>query len=417
VLERYQASAPDATFVDPASAFPLLVIDKLFDKHNGGMLSFGPLDGMLYLSTGDGGGTHDPFGSAQRLDSLLGKILRIDVDGGTPYGIPADNPFVGVPNAREEIYALGLRNPWRFGTDLLTGDLFVGDVGNNDREEIDFVPAGGGQNFGWDCTEGELCSLELGCPACPDPGYSAPIHAYDHNLGCAVLGGPIYRGSLLPSFQGRVLFADYCTGSLWSSAFDGTGTSDLTNHSSEIVPPGGFGLLTSVCADAYGELYLTSFFPGMVMRILPESPTPDCDVDGTPDSIEFAQATAFDVNENGIPDNCELLLSATHFVEGQTTEITFIGASPGDLIALVATLRGIGEGPCFYDGAWCLLLLPMPGPTPLLLLSTAFADEQGKTVQTFLVPPANEPIKISMQAVVFLEALSLVSNAIQKVLP
>lgn len=419
VLERYTATPPEAAAADPASAEVLLVIDKLFDKHNGGMLAFGPLDGMLYLSTGDGGGTHDPFGNAQSLGTLFGKVLRLDVDGGTPYAIPADNPFVGVPGAREEIYAYGLRNPWRFGMDSATGSLFVGDVGSLDREEVDHVPPGGGINLGWDCQEATLCSFEAGCNPCPDVAFTPPIHEYDHNVGCAIVGGPAYRGAALPGLDGRVFFADYCVGRIWSLAFDGTAASDLVDHTAELRPPDGFGLLTSFGQDAEGELYLTSFFPGVVRKIVPADTAPDCDLDGVPDASELVAGTAFDVNENDIPDDCELLLEATDFVTGQHATVTFIGAQPGDPVAIVWSTRGIGEGPCFFGGAWCLTLLPMGNPAlPIGLLGVAIAKADGTTASTFVVPDFTAPKLVAMQAVVIKLAVeqSLVSNPVQKVI-
>jgi glucose/arabinose dehydrogenase len=416
VLERYTATPPSSSLADPLSASQVLVIDKPFDKHNGGMLAFGP-DGMLYVSTGDGGGTHDPFGNAQALDTLLGKILRIDVDGGTPYAVPADNPFVGVLGVREEIYAYGLRNPWRFGVDSQTGSLFVGDVGGIEYEEVDHVPPGGGQNFGWDCEEGPVCAFESGCGACPDPSFTAAIHEYDHNGGCAVIGGPAYRGAALPGLDGRVFFADYCTARVWSLAFDGTAASDLVDHSAELLPPGGIGLVTGMGEDAAGELYLTCFFPGTLRKIVPAEAVPDCDEDGTPDATELEQGLAFDVNENDIPDSCELLLEATDFVTGQLGTLTFIGAQPGDPIAIVWSTRGIGEGPCFFGGAWCLSLLPMPNPSmPIGLLGVLPAAADGSATASFVVPDYTGPKLVAIQAVVILFENSLVSNPIQKVI-
>jgi glucose/arabinose dehydrogenase len=416
VLARYTATPPSAATADPASAEVLLVIDKVFDKHNGGMLAFGP-DGMLYLSTGDGGGTHDPFGSAQRLDTLLGKILRLDVSGGTTYAVPADNPFVGVVGAREEIYALGLRNPWRFGLDPVTGSLFVGDVGAFEREELDHVPPGGGVNFGWDCEEGTQCSFEGGCNPCPDLGFELPIHEYDHNVGCAILGGPVYHGAALPALDGRAFFADYCVGRIWSLAFDGTTASDVVDHTAELRPPEGFGLLTSFGQDDEGELYLTSFFPGVVRKIVAAGVDADCDQDGLPDADELAQGLAFDVNENAIPDSCELLLEGTDFVTGQHASLTFIGAQPADPVAMLWSTRGIGEGPCFYGGAWCLTLLPMSNPAvPIGVLGVAFAKADGSVTTSFVVPDFTAPKPVAMQAVVIKFESSLVSNPIQKVI-
>jgi glucose/arabinose dehydrogenase len=418
VLERYTAIPPTAAVADPLSAQLVLKLAKPFEKHNGGMLAFGPTDGMLYVSTGDGGGEHDPFGNAQSLDSLLGKILRLDVDGGTPYAVPADNPFVGVPGARGEIYALGLRNPWRYGVDRQTGALFVGDVGGLEREEIDYLPPGGGLNFGWDCEEGAVCGDQPECAACPDPVFTPSVQEYDHNTGCAIIGGPPYRGAALPAFDGRVFYSDYCTARIWSFAFDGTTASDLIDHSAELSPPGGLGLMTSFGQDADGEIYLTSFYPGTVRKLVPAEGVPDCDADGVPDSEELIQGE-HDVNANGIPDSCELLLSSTDFVTGQQATIDFIGAAPGDPVAIVWSTRGIGGGPCFFGGAWCLSLLPMASITqPIGLLGVTFAKADGSAQAKFVVPDYTGTKLVAVQAVVIKLAVetSLVSNPIQKVI-
>ena len=416
-LVRYTATPPDAAAADPLSALPVLQIDKQFSKHNGGMLAFGPTDGMLYVSLGDGGGDHDPFGSAQALDSLLGKILRLDVDSATPYAIPQDNPFVGVPGVREEIYALGMRNPWRYGFDRSTGSIFVGDVGGIDREEVNHVPPGGGVNFGWDCEEGALCADEPGCNPCPDTGFTASLQEYDHNEGCVVIGGPAYRGTALPGLDGRVFFADYCVGRVWSFAFDGTAATDLIEHSAELSPPSGLGLITSFGEDAAGELYITSFFPGTLRRIVSADSVPDCDEDGAPDADELLLGTEFDVNTNAIPDSCELLLIGTDFVTGQQGTIKFIGAQPGDPVAIVWNTRGIGEGPCFYGGAWCLSLLPMPNPAvPIGILGVAPASANGSVSVSFVVPDFVGTKLVAVQAVVILFENSKVSNPIQKII-
>ena len=188
----------------------LLAIGQPFSNHNGGMMAFGP-GGGLFLATGDGGGAGDPLGLAQNRGSLLGKILRIGVDGGQPYAIPATNPFVR-GGGRREIFALGFRNPWRFSFDRLTGQIYVGDVGQGAREEIAVV--GLGTNHGWPRFEGELCyQTALGC----DPtGLQPPLAVYDHSEGrCSITGGYVYRGGAIPALQGTYLFADFCTGEIF----------------------------------------------------------------------------------------------------------------------------------------------------------------------------------------------------------
>jgi glucose/arabinose dehydrogenase len=192
---RYRVLASNPDLVDPDSATKLLSIKKPEDQHNGGLALFGP-DGYLYVGVGDGGNFQDRFRLAQKRDGLLGKLLRLDVDSGAPYAIPKDNPFANDPAYAPEIWALGLRNPWRFSFDRSSGDLFIADVGEKDREEIEFQPAGrGGQNHGWSFMEGTLCVKKSDCGA---GSYVAPVFEYSHAEGCAIVGGSVYRG---PAFR------------------------------------------------------------------------------------------------------------------------------------------------------------------------------------------------------------------------
>jgi glucose/arabinose dehydrogenase len=220
VLSRFAASAqPDRADVE--SEVEVLTFAQPFSNHNGGHLAFGP-DGLLYLSTGDGGGSGDPQNNAQDLGSLLGKILRIDVDG-LPYAIPPDNPFVGQSGARGEIWAYGLRNPWRFSFDRATGDMFIGDVGQGRQEEIDFQPAAsaGGQNYGWRRKEGSLCFEPA--TGCNETGLKDPVLVYDHGPHCSVTGGYRYRGRSNAALRGIYLFGDFCSGVIWGGQPEASG--------------------------------------------------------------------------------------------------------------------------------------------------------------------------------------------------
>jgi len=215
-VSRFQVS-PDPDLADAGSEHVLLRIAQPYGNHNGGMLAFGP-DGYLYIGTGDGGSGGDPLGNAQNPNALLGKILRLDVDAGDPYAIPEGNTLGGRP----EIWALGLRNPWRFSFDRATGDLYVGDVGQNLWEEIDFLPAGiaGGLNLGWNYYEGT--HAYQGAPPAGASFYP-PILEYGHDGGnCSVTGGYVYRGSLA-DWQGVYLFGDYCTSTVWAALPDASG--------------------------------------------------------------------------------------------------------------------------------------------------------------------------------------------------
>ncbi|HXV65548.1 MAG TPA: PQQ-dependent sugar dehydrogenase [Vicinamibacteria bacterium] len=247
-IVRYTVS-PDPSLADPASAAVLLVIQQPFGNHNGGQLAFGP-DGYLFIAVGDGGSAGDPFDNGQNGLSLLGKILRIDVDSGTPYAIPVDNPFRFDPGARDEVWATGLRNPWRFSFDRLTGDLFVADVGQNAWEEVNFEPvtSAGGNNYGWRRMEGAHCfDPQSGCG---EEGFVLPILEYSHAEGCSVTGGFRYRGSQIPELFGHYVFGDFCSGRIWSATVDEGGLWTRSELLSTSLSISSFG------EDEAGELYV-----------------------------------------------------------------------------------------------------------------------------------------------------------------
>ncbi|WP_185832152.1 sorbosone dehydrogenase family protein [Streptomyces sp. WAC 04229] len=229
-------------------------------NHNGGDITFGP-DGYLYIAFGDGGGGGDPDGNGQKLDTLLGKLLRIDPRGGTPYAVPEDNPFVGDPNARGEIWSYGLRNPWRFSFDAGSGDLLIADVGQSAWEEIDWAPADskGGENYGWAQMEGTHPFRGGTEPA----NHVPPIHEYDRNgLGCSVTGGYVYRGQAIADLEGQYVYSDYCDGTLRSLEIDNgkvTAEHDLGVNGGEVV---------SFAQDTDGELYALAI-GGTVWRVDP----------------------------------------------------------------------------------------------------------------------------------------------------
>jgi glucose/arabinose dehydrogenase len=267
VIARYQVSG-DPNRADAGSTRTLMVIPQPFSNHNGGQLQFGP-DGYLYIGMGDGGSAFDPECRAQREDSLLGKMLRLDVDqnvGSAPfYGIPADNPFRGGGNPPDEVWASGFRNPWRFSFDRQTGDLWIGDVGQNQREEIDFQPASshGGENYGWKVMEGTLCSTRTACPAstpaCDSAAFTPPVLEYDHGSGCSVTGGYVYRGSRLPQLRGNYLFGDFCTGVIWSASRQGSGFQVRRL-------PGTVSQLITFGEDSNGEIYAGTL-AGKLLRL------------------------------------------------------------------------------------------------------------------------------------------------------
>jgi glucose/arabinose dehydrogenase len=257
-ISRFQVSPDDPNRADPASELRLLFVEQPYPNHNGGGLTFGP-DGYLYIALGDGGSAGDPQGNGQSLQTLLGKVLRIDVDGGQPYAIPADNPFAS-GGGLAEIWAYGLRNPWRIAFDGLTGDLYIADVGQNQYEEVNVQPAGspGGMNYGWDFREGQH-SYE-GAP--PESlALVDPMTEYTHAQGCSITGGVVYRGQALPEWNGVYLYGDYCSGLIWGllPAPDGGWQNMLLFES-------GF-TISSFGVDDAGEVYVTNYGSGEVFRL------------------------------------------------------------------------------------------------------------------------------------------------------
>jgi glucose/arabinose dehydrogenase len=261
VVARYRLSDGDPRQADPSSEEFVIQIVQPAVNHNGGQLQFGP-DGYLYVGMGDGGRGGDPWGNAQDPNTMLGKMLRLDVIGSENYRVPATNPFVGQDGFRSEIWALGLRNPWRFAFDRVTGDLFIGDVGQNRYEEIHLQPAdsGGGENYGWDIVEGSYCfEPESGCDA---SGLEMPIAEYDHGQGCSVTGGAVYRGSRYPQMVGVYFYGDFCSGSIWGLWRNVTGewTSALLLQTSLSI--------SSFGEDAAGELYVLDYSGGSVHHLI-----------------------------------------------------------------------------------------------------------------------------------------------------
>ncbi|MEX0877018.1 MAG: PQQ-dependent sugar dehydrogenase [Phycisphaerales bacterium] len=284
-IAEYQVSAGDPNIADVGSARLVMFYDQPFSNHNGGWVGFGP-DGYLYISAGDGGSANDPGNRASTLSNYLGKLHRVDVDGDDDfpgdnnhnYAIPDDNPFVDDSSALDSIWAYGLRNPWRTSFDRETGDLWIADVGQFSREEVNFAPAGdeGGQHYGWRCREG-FNATGLACGS--TSGFTDPVHDYGHGAnGCSITGGYAYRGCELgDDFDGLYFFSDYCSGRIWTLD-PSTGFDDTLQFSS------GFSV-SSFGETEDGELLVADLFQGRVYKIVnPSNP---------------------DDNGNGIPDSCE----------------------------------------------------------------------------------------------------------------
>ncbi len=322
-IVRYQANGPDyanAVTANTTSARTLLTIPHPGSSaHNGGWIGFGP-DGYLYVATGDGGLIGDSPNNAQSTNTLLGKILRLNVSTAIDppfYGVPATNPFVGNPNASPEIWALGLRNPWRDSFDRATGDLFIADVGENSWEEVDFQPANnptanpgdpgyyGGRNYGWRCYEGNHPFNTTGC--LPQSAYIPDITEYDHSVGCAIAGGYVYRGCAIPSLHGTYFYGDFCLSTITSLQYVNGVVTNLTDRTAELHPPGtqAIHFITSFGEDAFGEIYIVDQ-TGQVFKIIPRTlQGTDCNGNGRADACDILADPSLDVNHNGIIDECE----------------------------------------------------------------------------------------------------------------
>ena len=277
-IVRYRVSS-DPNVADPESAELIMRIDQPNVIHNGGHMAFGPNDGYLYIGTGDGGPTGDPDSRGQDPDTLLGKMLRIDVESGvSPYAIPDDNPFAQSAGYRGEIWALGLRNPWGFAFDSRTGDLFIGDVGAGEFEEINYQSAssGGGENYGWSMFEGTHCPRPH---VCDTTGLTQPVAEYPHSQGCAIIGGPVYRGSQFASMQGIYFYADFCSGRIWGLRnIDGKWVSALLYDAPFRT--------SSIGEDEDGNLYVANYSDGTIYALEGEVQAP------ATDSVSSAAVTA-----------------------------------------------------------------------------------------------------------------------------
>jgi glucose/arabinose dehydrogenase len=301
VVARYSVNAANPDLADPNSEQRILTVAQPFDNHNGGHLAFGPRDGFLYVALGDGGSGGDPGNRAQNRNELLGKLLRLDVETGRPYTytVPPSNPFVGLANHRPEIWAYGLRNPWRFSFDRETADLFIGDVGQEIFEEIDFQPAAsaGGQNYGWRIMEGFHCHNP---PNCNMAGLTLPIWEYNHGEGCSVTGGHVYRGPF-ERMRGIYFYGDFCSGRIWGLRRAGSAWQNTLLLDTSIN-------ISSFGEDEAGNLYVASRGTGQVFLVVdsqaapPPTPTPPAVVGFASANLNVGEAGGFatvDVTRTG----------------------------------------------------------------------------------------------------------------------
>lgn len=323
-ISRFTRLTPDSADVN--SELNLIFLDMpVTVGHRGGWLGFSPIDGYLYATVGDGSNGADSEGLAQTFDDPFGSILRIDLDGNDStnglYGIPDSNPFkdpaMGPPvPGMDELWAYGLRNPWRASFDRATGDLYIGDVGESRFEEVNVQPSTsiGGENYGWSCLEGDVPFITTGlCDPLPQ-GLVGPVHAYEllnEPFGCSITGGYVYRGAVIPEIEGAYFFADWCVDRVWSLRWDAaqpTTSTDLTEWTSELTPDAGMlSRIVSFAEDHFGELYMIRFdqAEGEVFRVVPAGGFVDCNANNVADASEIASGLLVDDDGDGIANSCE----------------------------------------------------------------------------------------------------------------
>ncbi len=323
VIARFRLVAGSANRADPDSEEEILTIAQPFPNHNGGQLAFGP-DGYLYIGMGDGGSGGDPQNNAQTTSVLLGKLLRIDVEAGTqPYAIPATNPFADDPNYRGEIWALGLRNPWRFSFDRETDDLYIADVGQNAWEEVNMQPAGstGGENYGWRCKEATH-DFDLSAAPCDDAGFVAslvaPVQEYTNGQGdCSVTGGFVYRGAEYERMQGVYFYADYCSGKIWGLRRDGTGWSNMLLLDENYT-------MTTFGEDEAGNLYVADYSSGRILKLIDASP-PGPDTGVITRTLNPGASTSLPIRDDALTIDLEFparAVSSTTLISYTTLPVT-----------------------------------------------------------------------------------------------
>lgn len=392
-VAEYSVSANPDVANPAATRIVITVPHSTNSNHNGGCTRFGP-DGFLYFGTGDGGGAGDSPCNAQNKGILLGKLVRIDVDSAVPYAIPPSNPFFGDPNARQEIWAFGLRNPWRWCFDSATGDMYIGDVGQNAVEEIDFQPASsaGGENYGWKIMEGDTCFSTSACnapPPCNSPLFTDPIHTYTHSSGnCSVTGGCVYRGCAVPGLAGTYFFADYCSNQIWSFKYSGGAVTQFTNRTAQLAPGGGLSIsnITSFGEDGLGEIYICDQ-GGELFKIVPATPV-DCNGDNLADSCDIALGQSTDIDGNGVPDECQgCAVMSNYCTAGTSTH------------GCVPSIAGIGTPSASAGSGFTIRTTNVEGQTTGLIfygLSGAFATPWAPMSSSFfclVTPTQRTPIQ------------------------
>ncbi|MFW5653884.1 MAG: PQQ-dependent sugar dehydrogenase [Planctomycetota bacterium] len=361
VVARYTVSDTDPDVADPNSAETIITIDQPFSNHNGGMIQFSPVDGYLYIGMGDGGSAGDPRNLAQDPQELLGKMLRLDVDNGLPYTIPADNPFVNDPDTLDEIWAIGLRNPWRWAFDRETGDMWMGDVGQFLIEELNFQPftSPGGENYGWRLKEGRECFNPS--TNCDPGGLTDPILQYEHGgrpPRCSITGGFVYRGEQIPLLQGAYFFSDFCSSQIWTVRYNGSSVFDFVDRTDDIDENNQIFNVASFGQDAEGELYVLDLFDGEIFKIVTEM---------------------------------QVAADANTLIAGQQNTLNVSGATANADVYFVASLVGPGSTNVPPLG----IRLGLANPQ---LVGTATADGSGNATFSSPLPASTQGLTVWLQA-------------------
>lgn len=355
-----QRSTTNPMEADLGTLRQVLSFPNLSQSHNGGWLDFSPIDGYLYIATGDGGAIGPPNAGlpAQNTNELKGKILRIDVDNddfpedqGRNYAIPTDNPFAtggGAP----EVFALGLRHPFRNSFDKITGDLYIADVGSNRYEEINFLPAGtsGGQNYGWRAREGPFDNPQNSDPT--PPGAIDPIHFYSRGTGAAIIAGGVYQGSAIPELQGHFIFGDFVMSKFWSFKYDGENVTEFVDRTTQLAKPGLSGYSTAPLfgTDADGEIYIFDINRGDIFKIIADPMPADYNKDGAVSAADYTvwrntlgsnSLLVADGNGNGLVDQADYHVWMSDYSAGTGTGTSTV---PEPATILIALILGLGVG-------------------------------------------------------------------------
>lgn len=420
IVARYQVSAGDPNVADAGSAAVLFDIPQPAHNHNSATMAFSPIDGYMYVGVGDGGGVNC---NSQDPSVLLGKILRIDVDAQDPgleYAIPADNPFVGVPGVREEIWAAGIRQPWRLSFDALTGDLYIGDVGLNDREEVTFEPAlTPGRNYGWPVMEGDFCgagtttcsNAGIPAPACFDVAYTDPILSYSPPVddNAVMIGGVVYRGCKIPSLQGTYVYADKGFSGFFSFEVVGGVATNLLDRQAELSDSGNNPVHFGV--DGQGEILVVDLSKGRVSRIIAATPPviADCDGNELDDPCEMATYAWADTDGSGTVDACETFsVDTAEFCLSlggtQTMRLHAGAAHAGRLYGVMGSLTGTAPGfpfgaatvPLNFD--FYTQLSIAEGNVPPFVNTISVLDGAGEAEAAFTAPGGLPAVVLGLKA-------------------